>query len=390
MNYASYKSIVLSSIFGIIHSVAFFSSVLSIIINKNISDPLIITIIISAKRFSRMFFDIPSGIIGDKFGARILFVLSMVSILLSTLLLLNNKTMFVIFAAVLLKGFSDSCSSGKVEAHIYNILKYSNNFDKFGRIISVYYLVIDLSVSFFVFILSMYLINLDQFLIYGIIVSIFGLIMSIFIQDNYIINCLKRPTFKEIFSGIKAMYQSKSMLLLMLLWGLCNFLGWQLHSITTILLSHLNFSINKIVRVQSMEHFALAIGCIISFIISDKISFKKIMYLFIFSVIIMCICAILYTPLMIIVSAVVYLCFFCTLEVFFAKMIDRFATGQSRLSINSATTTITAIYNSIGMVLFGFLAKYYGYKISWNITCFLFLLYIIVIYFFIKYKKLTF
>jgi MFS family permease len=390
MNYASYKSIVLSSIFGIIHSVAFVSSVFSAIINQNISDPLMIASILAIKRFSRIFLDIPAGIFGDKFGSKILFILSMLSILLSMSVLLISKTIIVLFISVILKGLSDSCSAGKVEAHIYNILKYNNNFDQFGKIISTYYLFMDLTVGFAVLILSVYLINVDQFLIYGIILSICGLVMSMFIKDNYIMNNIKRPTFKEIFRGIKAMYRSKSIFLLMLLWGLCNFLGWQLHSITTILLAHFNFTINEIVRVQSMEHFALVAGCIVSFIISDKISFKKIMYLFIFSILIMCICAILYTPFMIITSVLFYLCCFCTLQIFFEKIIDKLSAEQSRLSINSATTTITAIYNSIGMVLFGFLAKYYGYKTSWNIICFLFLLYIIIVYFFIKYKKLTF
>ncbi len=390
MNYESYKSIVLSSIFGIIHSVAFVSSVFSTIINQNISDPLTIASILAIKRFSRIFLDIPAGIVGDKFGSKILFILSMLSILLSMSILLLSKTIVVLFISVALKGLSDSCSAGKVEAHIYNILTHDNNFDKFGKIISTYYLFMDLAVGFVVFLLSIYLFNVDQFLLYGIILSVCGLAMSIFIQDSYIINNTKRPTFKEIFNGIKTIYQSKSMFLLILLWGLCNFLGWQLHSITTILLAHFNFTINQIVRVQSMEHFALVVGCIISFIVSDKISFKKIMYLFLFSVITMCICAILYTPFMIIASILLYLCCFCTIQVFFEKIIDKLSTGQSRLSINSATTTIVAIYNSIGMVLFGFLAKYYGYKISWNIICFLFLLYIIVIYFFIKYKKLTF
>jgi len=77
MNYESYKSIVLSSIFGIIHSVAFVSSVFSAIINQNISDPLTIASILAIKRFSRIFLDIPAGIVGDKFGSKILFILSM-------------------------------------------------------------------------------------------------------------------------------------------------------------------------------------------------------------------------------------------------------------------------------------------------------------------------
>ena len=56
------KSIIIIIFFGIVHSISFISSVISITVSNAITDPVLIGLVLSTKRLSRLFFDIPIGL----------------------------------------------------------------------------------------------------------------------------------------------------------------------------------------------------------------------------------------------------------------------------------------------------------------------------------------
>ncbi len=384
------KSILISSLIGIIQNIAFVSSVLSIVLSNNIADPLLITLILSLKRLSRIFLDIPAGFIADKLGTKFIFAISMLAICgSSALLFITSPSIIILLASILLKALSDSCSIGKIEAYIYNNLKQNVQINKFGKTISIYYFSMDLTISIFTWLIGSYLININQILICNIIIACIGCIIVFFMPHQQIFFD-KTLKFSSTLNNIKnLLFGDKSILAVMLLWGLCTFLGWQLHSISSLAMTKLNYSVSQIIKIQSLEHFMLCLGCIISIFFCDKMSFKKIWIIFILNMVGMFIAALFYKPVIILASILLYLSSFCILEVFFEKLIDKISPNQVRMSVNSVATTLTIIYSILGTNIFGFLTKYYGFKLAWIILCGLFAIYTISIgIYLIKTKKM--
>jgi len=228
-----------------------------------------LSLILSIKKFTRIFTDVPFGIIFDKFGAKTVFFLGRALKLISFFILLLEPSFITFSIAMLFDGMSYSAIYGKVNAYIYNVLSANNIISKYQKAASIYYFIMDVVLSGASFIAAVLLKSHGyKILIYiSIIMNLFSLIILIFITEENVTNrdsnSYKSASIIEMCKTLVYLFKTQRIIIwLLLFYGFGNFIAWQFGVIATMVLMDMNYSASQVTFVASAAKIVMAIGCL--------------------------------------------------------------------------------------------------------------------------------
>ena len=238
--------------------------------------PFQLSIIIISKRILRLFCDTTFGIIFDRFGAKVVFILGRLLKLVSYFILLLFPTFTGFVVAMLLDGASYSSIYGKISSYIYNNLSARRKLKLFPKAMSIYYFCMDSVVAvmtFFAgFLLKFYGYNLIIYI--SILTNIFSIILLIRLVPSGKNKVLKRyqsKSFKEIFSTLIQVVSGKTQFIyLIAMYGIVSFLAWQFHSISSLVLLDMGLSSIDVAMCGAVLKTTMGIGALVSMIFFSK------------------------------------------------------------------------------------------------------------------------
>lgn len=367
--FIKYRSIILACIVGILREISFFSSIFTILVHNNTPNPALVGFVISCRKIGRFIFDVPSGYLANKIGIKTIFSLSTLAMcFLSVLTIFCPLTIIALIIVALLEGLSKAGYSGKVEGFIYSVLSRQDKGKKFSKIVSLYYFFMDMSIGFVAIVASkLYTGNYKLVFLYTLIISVISLVLLAFMDKKDIFLTRSRHlTVKETITSLSNLAKQSSLFLnIILFWGIISFIGRQTATMLSLVLIENNYVASDVVKIQGILSIMLASGCVISFAMANSLSLVKLHATFLILTTSMVLSSSFHLVKMIIFCTMAYQILFATLEVAMEKIIDSMVPKKIRITINSLITTVASIFNIVGTIIFGYIAKYSNYNTGW-------------------------
>ena len=232
--------------------------------------PLQISVIITIKRLVRLVGDTFFGLIFDRFGAKILFIIGRLMKLFCYFVLLKYQDFYAICVAMVVYGFSEGTIQGKVSSFIYNNLKANGKISFFSRAISLYYLVIDVHLALMNFLAGVLIktSGYDVIIHISIIMNIASLFMIFVMLPSAKENNLQQfvsKTFKEVLATTISVVKSNHLVAYIIaIYGILVFFAWQFGSIASMILLDMGFDGSQVAIMGSVVKICTIAGTIIS------------------------------------------------------------------------------------------------------------------------------
>ena len=351
--------------------------------------PLQLSIIIISKRVLRLFCDTLFGLIFDRFGAKVVFLLGRLLKLTGYFIMLYFPTFEGFVLAMLLDGASYSSIYGKISSYIYNNLSVRRELKLFPKAMSLYYFCMDITVAMMTFFAGLLLKTHGyNILIY---ISIFTNLFSIFLLirlvpngNNKDFSAYKAKSFKSIFTTLRDVVRLKpQFIFLIFLYGVLSFLAWQFHSISSMILIDMGVSSVNVAMCGAVLKTIMAIGALVSiFIFSKGISILKCCFCLLFILFCGLISSITYNLYVFYLFCLLVVFAYTTMEVNIERNFEFFSDKKIRGTAISVAMTFCSMISILANMLIGFLAQHYGYKFA--LIVFMTILFIFVA--FITYK----
>lgn len=359
-----------NSIYAILNASLIYAVLTPYIRSKGI-DPLQLSTIQTVESFFWFVFMYVSGIIFDRFGAKISFLLGRIFDFASILLLLN-PTFYNLILSYICIGISKGSIYGKYESYMYNYLSARNQLKIYPRVAGIYYFFWDISLSAMAFISSILLKNHDyNFLIYITIILKILSILSVlfFIQGNKNsgLNEFKNESIKQIFITIfNCMKKSSIFTYLLIFYGVLNFFTYPLCLVIgDMVLVDMGWTGKEIAKYTSLIVGLMAVGTLLPITIMPKgIKIKYCLYLSILQMFLMTISAIFYNKWLFISSAIFITFTFALIEVSIEKHFEKYSDKKIRGSAISLSISIGTLLRMFDIMLIGFIAKNYSYHLG--------------------------
>lgn len=357
--------------FGVLHT-SLICCVLIQYFKDNGMLPLQLSIIIISKRILRLFCDTFFGIIFDRFGAKIVFLLGRLLKLTSYFILLYFPTFFGFIIAMLLDGASYSSIYGKISSYIYNNLSARRKLKLFPRAMSLYYFCTNMTTSMMSFFAGILLLSSYKYNII-IYISILTNILSICILIHFIpsrkISDLKftNKSYKDIFVALKILLtqQKSGFLSLICFYGIISFMAWQFCSISSLILLDMGITSAQLAICGSVLKFTMSIGALMSFFMfTHGIKIRSCVVLLTLILLFGIISAIIYRPIIFYIFCITIVLVYTLIEVSIERKIEYFSVKTIRGTIISIATTFCSLIAISSNLFVGFIAQHYSYKLS--------------------------
>ena len=342
-------------------------------IKSNNNDPLQVSTIISSRSVAWFFCMYLCGIIFDRFGAKINFLLGRLADIIAMFLLLNPTFQNLVLAMIIF-GFSQGTIYGKYTSFIYNSLSASNKLNIFTKIASFYYFIFDISLSFMSFASALLLKKYDyNVLIYiSIVMKIVSFVAILYFIPNYKNSNLmqfKSASIKEIFVVVvNCLKKSKQLQYLTLFYGILNFITYPLFMVIgDMLLLDKGFSRSDIGFYTMILNICSAVGTLMP-VLLFKNGWKVKNCLFItflqmlLTLMICCIYNFKTFSYSFMIIGFITCATFSIIGVSVEKKFEAFSNKKIRGSIISFAISIGNLIRIIDIMIIGFLAKYFSYK----------------------------
>lgn len=333
--------------------------------------PLQISLLITIKRLVRLVGDTFFGVIFDRFGAKIVFLLGRLMKLVSYFILLSNQSFTVLCTAMVIYGLSEGTIQGKVSSFIYNNLKANDKLSSFSRAMSAYYLTIDLHIALMSFIagvlLKMY--GYDLVIYISIVMNIFSffLLLKLIPNDNKDgINDFKSKSIKNIWLTLKNVI-SKNRLFgyLIALYGILVFFAWQFGSIASMVLLDMGMDGTGIATLGSVIKICMAVGTLIPmFIFKRSFSLNIVSIVLLILVAFGAISAVFYNIYLFCLFMIVLELLYVVLEVSLEKNLEQFSDKTIRGTAISLAMTFGNIVAVVANLFIGLIAQYFSHKFA--------------------------
>ena len=329
--------------------------------------PFQLSIIIVSRRILRLFCDTIFGLIFDRFGAKIVFILGRFLKLVSYFILLLFPTFEGFILAMLLDGASYSSIYGKISSYIYNNLSVRKKIKLFPRAMSIYYFCTDASISLITltagFLLKLWGYNVVIYI--SILTNIFSLILLIrLIPSGKTFKRYQSKTFKDIFLTLKNIVeQKKEFFYLIGLYGVLSFLAWQFHSISSLVLLDMKLSSFDVALCGSILKAVMAIGALMSIIFFSKGAKLYNCVLVLLSVCLLgVISAFFYNKHIFYTFCLLVALFYTVIEVSIERKFEFYSDKTVRGTAVSIAMTFCSLLSIISNLIVGFIAQKYSYR----------------------------
>ena len=334
-------------------------------------DPLQLSTMQTAESAVWFMFMYITGIIFDRFGAKLSFLLGRIIDLISIVFLLN-PTFFNLLIFYVLLGISKGSIYGKYESYMYNYLSSQNKLHLYAKVASVYYFCWDIAFSIMAFLASIILKHHDyQILIYiTICLKVVALCSIIFFVPNTKNSKLQefknesiRQIFRQLYNNIK---NSKEFVYLLFFYGLINFFTYPLCLVIgDMVLVDMGCTGRQIANYTSAFMACMAIGTFIPiFLCKQCLTVKKCLYISFLQIVLLLISAIIYNKVLFIVSAMIIIIPFTLIEVSVEKHFEYYSSKKIRGSAISFSISICTLMRMFNVMLIGLIAKYCSYYVG--------------------------
>ncbi len=391
---ANILKLLVSSIF---YDATFITAYANIIINNIANTGVIIAIILAIKKIVRVFFDIPVGILVDKYlNPRISVIIALVIKIIFILLMLFNN-IYILFLASILEGISLSFYRGKINILQYEIFEdeglsecYEFFSSIYGLIINICTVIIAITASIVYMFLGMYAMFAGSALF--LLVSLYLLHRLPTTGNAKLGNKPAIPCQSNIMPKYSLLHKIKNALLstststigLSVVLGV-SCLGWQINAINQFVGIGTLEKQSSSVYIFQMGSVAMSIGYIISmFTYNLKPVFLSFLLfvVFLLSSVISFIVSVKYSVFIVLPCLLA----FSSIEVNMRKIILQKIDPKIRSVIISISTTVTSLIGFFIMYAFQILNSKIGYKNTYiSIFTGLSIFVFIVMLFIIKY-----
>ncbi len=356
--------------------VNFMSSFSLVLMQNYISSPLWFSVLLVVKKILKIALDIPSGVLADRFGAKKLIILSTVFFALCQVAWFV-PSVYNIIIGLCLQSVALAFMVGKVEAYIYNILLRNDMLNKYPRYSALMYFVVDILAAIVCFVAPF----VYRFGSYSglssatIACNVLSLLLLLKLEDIRFRSAEGEYfSFKQIIQNSYNICRSNMHLFyLLIMWGLVNFFGWQFGHISLMVLSEINFSVEQISMLKSVEHFAMSIGCVLTFIFSPFLNFRRAAICLVVAMSVMILSGIVYGKF-VIVGIVFYLLLYTSMEVVIMRNIEKNSLNSTRYTITSFSAMMSSMFNIFGTLLIGGIANISSYQVALVSLCVAFML----------------
>lgn len=350
--------------FAIFSDAIFINHFLASLLETKHMDIVTISIILSVKRFAKIIFDIPIGLLASKIGLKKVLILSRLLKLASVCLLFCSGK-FCLITSMILYGMAHVAFYGKFEVYMYNYLADTKNISViFRKITGFCYGAQD----FLAFVVS--LIGFRIFTItnsYNILIALSIIILLTFIMvaiympntDNINLLTHKKLVFKKINATI-----IKHILFLSILIAL----AFSITDIFQIGLVNIKESPANIAIISGMSSLAMFFGCILPLFSSKYINKTKqitqvlLLILLATSLSILIFGINLYTSLFLIP----YFLIFPTMEILFEFKLDVLSKIELRALVSSLSTTCSTILGGVFGAFVASLSSYISFSAAFS------------------------
>ena len=349
--------------------------------------PLQISILVTIKRMIRLIGDTFFGIIFDRFGAKIVFIIGRCLKLVSYIVLLINQNFIVLCVAMIIYGLSEGTIQGKVSSFIYNNLKANDRLSFFSRAISAYYLVINIHIALMSFIagvvLKMYGYNIVIYI--SIAMNIFSLWLLVkLIPGREVINNndFRAKSVKNIVVTLKSIVSSNHLFAyLIMTYGILVFFAWQFGSVASMILLDMGVDGTGVATLGSAVKICMAVGTLMSiFLIRNTLSLRQVVLMLTVLVGFGSASAVSYNLYIFCAFMLLIDLSYVTLEVSLEKNLEQMSDKTVRGTAISLAMTFSNIMAVVANLIVGFIAQYSNYKIALNTVMFVMLVMCLIVF----------
>ncbi len=380
-------------IFAATHT-SFICSMFVPFFKENGISPVEFSMLFTIKKSSRIIFDIPFGILFDKFSPRLVFLIGRVSKLISFLILTIEPNFTTLAFAMLFDGISYSAMYGKISVLIFNILKYIEKKEIFPRVYSIYYGIVDISLAI-VQVASGFIFKTGGFklVIKYSIIAWFLTFFTIFLLPNIkdkeeSQNKRKKKNILDSLIDLKKLFfEKKYFRVVIFFYAFINFFAWHFGPMAGLILLDMGYNPFQVSNIAAVCKIAPLLGVILPF--SFKyVCMRKMTKIVIPVIFFITISAFVYNRYLLIFAMLMPLFFYPLLEGNMEKFVDNESDKEIRSTVSSVNSVFTTILSVIITMIFGFIGTLTSIKNSFRVITFLSFIYITFICFLIlKYFK---
>ncbi len=356
--------------------------------------PMQISIIITTKRLIRLFGDALFGILFDRFGAKIVFLIGRTMKLLCYFILLKYSSFQMICLSMVIYGLAEGTIQGKVSSFIYNNLKANDKLYFFSKAMSLYYLFIDGHLALMKFLAGILLKQYGYNVIINvsIIMNLCSIIMIFFMIPSNKQNNLEQfvsKSFLDILKTIKFIIkQDKIVIYIIAIYGILVFFAWQFGSIASMVMLDMGVSATNITWFGGIINICSIVGTVISYSLKDVLKLKNVCFILISILSLGLISAISYNMYLFCIFMILIDMLYVVLEVSIEKNLEVFSDKHIRGTAISLALICTNFIATIANLFIGFVAQYFNYKFGLILIILsLFIIFLFFSYKIIKYKK---
>ncbi len=354
--------------------------------------PIQISILVTVKRLVRLVGDTIFGLIFDRFGAKMVFLLGRFMKLISYFILFLDQSFLTLCIAMIIYGLSEGTIQGKVSSFIYNNLKANDKLSSFSRAMSMYYLVIDIHIAVMSFLagilLKIYGYNLVIYVSIAInIFSIWLLIKLIPNNKKDDINSFQAKSINDIFIKLKEVISKNHLFLyLIVMYGVLVFFAWQFGSVASMILLDMGMDGTGVATLGSVVKICMAIGTLIPvFFYKNSLSLKAVMTNLFILIFVGVVSATLYNIYLFCAFMLFVDLSYVILEVSLEKNLEHFSDKTVRGTAISLAITFSNAIAVIANLLVGIIAQYVNYRFALCII--LYTMFFVCFFALIKIKK---
>lgn len=358
--------------------------------------PMQISVIITTKRLVRLFGDAFFGLLFDRFGAKIVFLIGRVMKLFCYFILFKYSSFYMICVSMVIYGLAEGTIQGKVSSFIYNNLKANDKLYFFSKAMSLYYLFIDGHLALMKFLAGILLKQYGYNLIINIsiIMNLCSIIMIFLMIPNNRQNNLEQfvsKSFLDILKTIKLIIkQDRIIIYIIAIYGILVFFAWQFGSIASMVMLDMGVSATNITWFGGIINICSIVGTIISYSLKDTLKLKNVCFILMAILSFGLISAISYNMYLFCIFMMIIDMMYVVLEVSIEKNLEIFSDKHIRGTAISLALICTNFIATIANLFIGFVAQYVNYKIGLTLIMFsLFTLFLFFSYKIIKYKKVV-
>lgn len=309
-----------------------------------------------------------SGVLFDRYGARITLLLGRIVDLISIILLLK-PTYNNMLTSMILAGIANGITYGKYTSFMYNSLSLEGKLNKYPCVASIYYCAWDIGISAMSFASSLilkhhtYEVVIQASVVLKILAIIF-IFVYIPSNKNSRMHEFKSESIKIIFSTLSQCIKgNKVFVYLLLFYGMLNFFTYPIGiTIGGMIFMDNGFTAENIALYTSVFTIFMAIGTVIPiFIFPNGISVKKCISLSLIQMIMLFFSALLYNIWAFMVATIFINVTFSLVEVSIERRFEDYSNKKIRGTAVSMAISLSNILEVVNVMIIGFIAQHYSY-----------------------------